>query len=328
LADFKKLLYDKVVTVLNANSVGLVFDGGYEYIIYNGIPYVIDQSSIENFDYERTEIIPVSEEYNQETPSVNATDRSDYICQYQVMFRVQHMDNMKTALNEFRDYFFTNKQFVLDGYNVGIKTVRGNKQQSMMVEGGNIYARYKIDVYCTAIKYGYIVKDTDIWEMRRQDIITAGDFEVGHTYEIITAGTTDYTLIGSDDSDVGTEFLCNGVGTGTGTVKEAFVTLKLIEDVAATQGNPLFSNATSKGLGFNQLQTMASKLRVAYTRDYFTRHLYSHTMNKEPLNQVYDLVNTFDGETFTYEASLSIGTRRLVIGGTVIIELDWFEKDA
>jgi hypothetical protein len=158
LADFKKLLYDKVVTVLNLNSVGLLFDGGYEFIMYNGIPHIIDQTSLNEFEYQRTEVIPVSEEYNQETPSVNATDRSDYICQYQVYFRLQNVEDMKTALNEFRDYFFTNKHFTLDGYNVGIKTVRGNKQASMMVEGGNIYARYKIDVYCTATKYGYIVQ--------------------------------------------------------------------------------------------------------------------------------------------------------------------------
>jgi hypothetical protein len=51
-------------------------------------------------------------------------------------------------------------------------------------------------------------------------------------------------------------------------------------------------------------------------------------MGKEDKDQIYDLVHIFDGVTFTYEISLSTTTRRLVIGGTVIIELDWFEIDA
>jgi hypothetical protein len=327
LADFKKLLYDKVVTVLNLNSVGLLFDGGYEFIMYNGIPHIIDQTSLNEFEYQRTEVIPVSEEYNQETPSVNATDRSDYICQYQVYFRLQKVEDMKTALNEFRDYFFTNKHFTLDGYNVGIKTVRGNKQSSMMVEGGNIYAMYKIDVYCTATKYGYIVQDSDIWKMRKQDITTAGDFTIGQSYEIITVGTTDFTAIGADANTVGEEFVATGVGTGTGTCKDAFKTLKLIEDNAGTQTNPLFSNATASGKGTPTLKTLATKLRIAYEGDYFTKHLYSFIMNKEDKDRVYDLVHIFDDETFEYEVNLNTTTRRLIIGGTVILDVDWFEAD-
>jgi hypothetical protein len=328
LADFKKLLYDKVVTVLNLNSEGLLFDGGYEYIIYNGMPYVIDQSTTEAYDYQRTEVIPVSEEYNQETPSVNATDRSDYICQYQIMFRVQNLDNVKTALNEFRDYFFTNKQFTLDGYTVGIKTVRGNKQNSIMVEGGNIYAIYKIDVYCTATKYGYIVSDSDKWEMRRQDTLTAGSFVVGTTYEIISVGSTDFTGLGASANTIGVEFTATGAGVGTGTVKEAYVTLKLIEDATATQGNPIFSNASSKGKGKNLLNTLSSKLRIAYESNVFTKHLYSYVMNQEDKDQIYDIKHTFDSEVFTYEASLGASSRRLVVGGTVILDIDWFEVDA
>lgn len=331
MADFKKLLYDKVITVLNTNSAGLTFDGGYEFIMHQGIPYVIDQTSLEAYDYQRTEVIPVSEEYNQETPSVNATDRSDYICQYQIMFRIQHVDDVKTALNEFRDYFFADKQFTLDGYTVGIKTVRGNKQASVMVEGGNIYARYKIDVYCTATKYGYIVKDTDIWQMRRADIIVAGNFELLKEYEIVTLGTTDWNAVAQTTGvtyNVGDVLLATNSGNGDGTVKENYKTLKLVEDTVGTQGNPIFSNATGKAKGNNELNTLSSKLRVAYESDEFTKHLYSYIMNKEDEAQTYDLKHTFDGEIFSYEAQLGISSRRLVVGGTVILELDWFEKDA
>ena len=47
--------------------------------------------------------------------------------------------------------------------------------------------------------------------------ITAGSFVVGTMYKILTTGTTNYTLIGSADSVVGTYFTATGVGTGTGT---------------------------------------------------------------------------------------------------------------
>lgn len=48
-------------------------------------------------------------------------------------------------------------------------------------------------------------------------VITAGAFIVGSKYRIVTAGTTDFTLIGAADSNVGTVFTASGAGTGTGT---------------------------------------------------------------------------------------------------------------
>lgn len=41
---------------------------------------------------------------------------------------------------------------------------------------------------------------------------------VGREYKIVSSGSTDFTLIGAADSDVGTIFTATGVGTGTGTV--------------------------------------------------------------------------------------------------------------
>jgi len=56
-----------------------------------------------------------------------------------------------------------------------------------------------------------------------EEITTAGSFSVATTYEIVTAGTTDFTLIGAANSDVGTIFTASGAGTGTGTAKLASV---------------------------------------------------------------------------------------------------------
>lgn len=48
--------------------------------------------------------------------------------------------------------------------------------------------------------------------------VTAGSFVVGETYTISSVGTTDFTLVGSADNNVGTSFVATGVGVGTGTV--------------------------------------------------------------------------------------------------------------
>jgi hypothetical protein len=46
--------------------------------------------------------------------------------------------------------------------------------------------------------------------------VTAGAFLTGVRYRIEVVGTTDFTLIGSADNNVGTEFIATGAGAGTG----------------------------------------------------------------------------------------------------------------
>ena len=48
-------------------------------------------------------------------------------------------------------------------------------------------------------------------------IRNAGSFVIGTNYQILTAGTTDYTLIGAANNTVGTVFTASGVGSGSGT---------------------------------------------------------------------------------------------------------------
>lgn len=47
--------------------------------------------------------------------------------------------------------------------------------------------------------------------------VTAGSFVIGAEYQILTVGTTDFTLIGASENTVGVNFIATGVGTGTGT---------------------------------------------------------------------------------------------------------------
>ena len=47
--------------------------------------------------------------------------------------------------------------------------------------------------------------------------VISGNFVVGKVYTILTVGTTDFTLIGSPNNNVGTTFVATGIGTGNGT---------------------------------------------------------------------------------------------------------------
>jgi len=55
---------------------------------------------------------------------------------------------------------------------------------------------------------------------KRTSSVVAGSFVVGTTYEIMSIGTTDFTLIGATANTVGLTFAATGVGAGTGTAAE------------------------------------------------------------------------------------------------------------
>jgi len=47
--------------------------------------------------------------------------------------------------------------------------------------------------------------------------VTAGSFRIGVQYQIVSIGTTNFTLIGASSNTVGVQFVATGAGTGTGT---------------------------------------------------------------------------------------------------------------
>jgi len=49
------------------------------------------------------------------------------------------------------------------------------------------------------------------------ELVTAGEFIVGTSYQIQSVGTTDFTLIGASSNTVGVIFTATGIGSGTGT---------------------------------------------------------------------------------------------------------------
>jgi hypothetical protein len=58
---------------------------------------------------------------------------------------------------------------------------------------------------------------TTLTEISTLSVITAGDFITGVEYTILVPGTTNFTLIGAADSNIGTVFTATGPGTGDGT---------------------------------------------------------------------------------------------------------------
>jgi hypothetical protein len=70
----------------------------------------------------------------------------------------------------------------------------------------------------------------DSWRLAYTPVISvdptpqaAGTFVNGKTYEIVTVGTTDFTLIGAASNTVGVQFTATGVGSGTGTAKSILI---------------------------------------------------------------------------------------------------------
>jgi len=55
-----------------------------------------------------------------------------------------------------------------------------------------------------------------VFMKRRAPSVVAGSFVVGTTYEILSVGTTDFTLIGATNNTIGEEFAATAVGVGTG----------------------------------------------------------------------------------------------------------------
>lgn len=333
---FKSLMYDKVVTQLNDSTQDTVFQGGYLIGLYNqGSPYVVDSSTLSVFDYQREIVIPVSEEYFTETPSVHAADRSDYVAQYQIMFETTRETEVMTVMDEFRDYFFANKQFTLDGYNVSIKTTRGEKQAGVPVDRGGFYVRFKINVYLTAIKSGYIYKDTDIWQVRLPLLVNY-QIVVGKSYQIVTVGSTNFISIGASSNTVGVIFVATGLASGTGTVimtteavtnPTTYQTLKLAEDIFATNGNTTFSNEDGNSKGLVSSLTSNSKLLLFYNETDMEKIIYKWIMKKIDKDTLFQFLHTFNDETFLYTGIISKGVRVKKDNSIAILEIDWIEAD-
>jgi hypothetical protein len=121
---------------------------------------------------------------------------------------------------------------------IGLEVLYKTKNRKNITELGNntiIDADVLIGEYISAISYDIFDKLTSPFGRTLDELevpllpfeynvsytppgeISAGSFIVGRVYTILVPGTTDFTLIGASDSEIGTSFTATGTGTGTGT---------------------------------------------------------------------------------------------------------------
>ena len=344
---FKRLMYDKIIEVLNLNTQKVIsngkeqdlkFKGGYlNHILPNGVPYVREQTDpLTAFSFETFEFIPVAEELSQETPSVNDSDRSDYVFRYSIMFRSVYEEQVENALDEFRDYFLANKQFTLEGYNVAIKTTRADKSPQVGIDGGWYYPVYQFTVYATAIKRGYIKKDADTFRIALEEgfgvSVDTNTIVIGAYYEITFLGTSDWNVVfGTSEVtyEVGYKGTVTSRTSGTGTAKPTYEPIVVLEDIMTTQGNANFSNSTGKGKASITVATLNNRVQIMYeSNNYICSLLYQRCMNKIDEDTSFIVRSTFDGEDYDYaKVQITNASRTLKDNNVVIMLIDWAEED-
>lgn len=105
--------------------------------------------------------------------------------------------------------------------------VAANRAKGLQTPGWNLFTTYTDAGGNTRYKVETLVpmrvSSTDAGDVGAI-VIAATAMANNKVYTIVTAGTTDFTLVGAANSDVGTSFTSNisgGAATGTGTVAVA-----------------------------------------------------------------------------------------------------------
>ena len=134
-------------------------------------------------------------------------------------------------------------------------------------------------------------------------IVTAGSFVVGQRYEILVPGTTDFTLIGAADSNIGTVFTATGVGVGDGTA------LHIIPCVCESTDFALGVTAELWPAGVSANKEVASSV-VAIDTANTANPQYNVTFTVAPDSGSSDVVNII------YDAT--VGNIKSVTGGIAL----------
>ena len=119
-----------------------------------------------------------------------------------------------------------------------------NIERDSIKTGNNSSDEYRIYLFdiqpfVTMANTSNIIEDAEFLSIKSQGAtIDIENLVKNVTYKIISVGNSDFTLVGSANSNVGTEFVATGVGTGTGTAAKVF---KRIADLNTELG----SNSTS-----------------------------------------------------------------------------------
>lgn len=127
--------------------------------------------------------------------------------------------------------FFVGEEVKGKQQEIKVKT-KNNKESSWDVlqrsAGDNQYYAFIAQqslFFCSPL---FLLGQWGIDEVAGATTTKAGDFVVGRSYAIASAGNTSFKEIGAENNDVGTIFRATGVGAGTGTAKKIIYYVPLV----------------------------------------------------------------------------------------------------
>ena len=96
---------------------------------------------------------------------------------------------------------------------------------------------------------GFYVDNTSQFSLGNKltwgNLTIAGNFIVGKSYKIVSAGNTNFILVGAANNTVGTIFTATGIGVGTGTAALQQLTIAGDVVIGSTSGSTIASGAAS-----------------------------------------------------------------------------------
>ena len=120
--------------------------------------------------------------------------------------------------------------------------------------------------------------------------VTAGSFVTGDYYQIRDTGSTDFTLVGAADSNVGTRFEATGAGTGTGEVTQAASYATVIQFhrwVGALADDPEFAGDDEHDI-IDQEATARSTDNIITLQDYTATSGVRYNIDASAAEHLYD----------------------------------------
>lgn len=156
------------------------------------------------------------------------------------------------------------------------------------------------------------------------NLIPSPSILTGEKYEIVSVGTTDFTLIGAASNTVGTIFTATGSGTGTGTAYQfltiPFITYSMTKSKMG-EGNT-FQGERIATMLHNQ-QTLSFTIGLIYTKSTLTSQILADIFDNQYLTKVYKL--SYDDGTIEreYPVFLSDGSMVANQGEFITISTSW-----
>ena len=191
-------------------------------------------------------------------------------------------DNYKT-IKTF-SYLSTTREFdMIDQYENGIKSFK------LKLPSHDEYY-FEVDNRLQLVNRSKSALNISLSSITYPETKTAGAFEVGKKYEILSVGTTDFTLIGANNNTVGNNFTATGVGTGTGTVVEEYyknavgIQIQELMRLIRSHSSTAFINNIFYGM-IEYLYTEKSYPSWLFKTSYFDLNLHSRELKQHAVYQ-------------------------------------------